>query len=59
MIVVQLNKGNGIQPYYLRFVAENGETLFVSEGYATKWNAKRAFSKLVARGQQLELRDLT
>jgi uncharacterized protein YegP (UPF0339 family) len=35
----------GFKQWYVRLVAENGETLAVSEGYATKWNAKRAAKK--------------
>jgi len=42
---VELFKGEGRQPYFLRLVAANGETLTVSEGYATRWNAKRAARK--------------
>lgn len=36
----------GRSSWYIRFVAANGETVAVSEGYATKWNAKRAARKL-------------
>jgi uncharacterized protein YegP (UPF0339 family) len=32
--------------WYVRLVAGNGETLNTSEGYATKWNAKRAAKKV-------------
>lgn len=39
---VQLFKGSGIQPWYLRLVSSNGQVLAVSEGYFSKWNAKRA-----------------
>ena len=42
---VELFKGNGIQPWYLRLVGSNGTTLAVSEGYFSKWNAKRAARK--------------
>ncbi len=42
---VELLKGEGRQPYYLRLVADNNKTLNVSEGYATRWNAKRAARK--------------
>jgi hypothetical protein len=44
-MVVVLFKGRGIHPWYLKLVAENGETLVTSEGYFSKWNAKRAASK--------------
>jgi hypothetical protein len=39
---VQLFRGGGRQPWYVRLVSQNGQVLSVSEGYATKWNAKRA-----------------
>ena len=32
--------------WYVRLIAGNGETLNTSEGYATKWNAKRAAKKV-------------
>lgn len=35
----------GIKQWYVRLVASNGETLAVSEGYTTKWSAKRAAKK--------------
>jgi uncharacterized protein YegP (UPF0339 family) len=51
MLTVQVFKGEtsqypgGLRLWYLRLVAENGETLAHSEGYVTKWNAKRAAKK--------------
>jgi uncharacterized protein YegP (UPF0339 family) len=39
---VELCKGNGVHPWFLRLVGGNGETLAVSEGYFSRWNAKRA-----------------
>ena len=42
---VELFKGEGRQPYFLRLVADNNKTITVSEGYATRWNAKRAARK--------------
>lgn len=39
---VEIFKGEGIQPWYLRLVAGNNETLVISEGYYSKWNAQRA-----------------
>ena len=42
---VELFKGEGRQPWYLRLVADNNKTLNLSEGYATRWNAKRAARK--------------
>lgn len=35
----------GYKKWYVRLVAENGETLALSQGYVTKWNAKRAAKK--------------
>jgi uncharacterized protein YegP (UPF0339 family) len=32
--------------WYVRLVANNGETLNTSQGYATKWNATRAAKKV-------------
>lgn len=46
MKVVQIFKGAGRQPWYVRLVSSNGQILSVSEGYATKWNAKRAARKM-------------
>jgi len=45
---VELFKGEGRQPWYLRVVGANGKTLTVSEGYATRWNAKRAARKAMS-----------
>lgn len=45
MTVVQLFKGSGRQPWYLRLVSSNGQVLAVSEGYYSRWNAKRAARK--------------
>jgi len=30
------------QKWYVRLIADNGETLNTSQGYATRWNATRA-----------------
>lgn len=32
--------------WYVRLKSNNGETLNTSQGYATKWNAKRAAKKV-------------
>lgn len=42
---LELFKGKGVQPWYLKLVGANGKTLSVSEGYFSKWNAKRAAKK--------------
>ena len=44
-LTVELVKMAGKQPWYLRLVSRNGEVLSVSEGYFSKWNAKRAARK--------------
>jgi hypothetical protein len=44
-VTIQLFKGKGIQPWYLRAVSDNGQVLVTSEGYFSKWNAKRAARK--------------
>lgn len=51
MLIAQVFKGDaskypgGYKQWYVRLVAANGETLATSEGYVTKWNAKRAAKK--------------
>lgn len=51
MLTAQVFKGEtswypgGYKLWYVRLVSENGEILAVSEGYVTKWNAKRAAKK--------------
>ncbi len=42
---VQLYRGSGRQPWFLRLVSPNGEILAVSEGYVTRWGARRAAAK--------------
>jgi uncharacterized protein YegP (UPF0339 family) len=44
-VKLELFKGNGLQPWYLRLRGANGAVLAVSEGYFSKWNAKRAAKK--------------
>ena len=46
---IELFKGKGLQPWFLRLVGANGKVLSVSEGYFSKWNAKRAAKKNFAR----------
>lgn len=47
MNTVQVFKGKtGVYKlWYVRLVSPNGETLALSEGYVSKWNAKRAAKK--------------
>ena len=42
---VELFKGKGVQPWFLRIRAQNGKVLAISEGYYSKWGAKRAAKK--------------
>ncbi len=42
---IELFKGKGLQPWRIRLVGANHKTLAVSEGYFSKWNAKRAARK--------------
>lgn len=39
---VEIFKGRGLQPWRFRLVGANGEAMSQSEGYVSKWNAKRA-----------------
>jgi hypothetical protein len=43
---VHVFRGGGRQPWYVRLVSGNGQVLSISEGYATKWNAKRAARRM-------------
>ena len=45
-MTVQLFRGKGVHPWYLRLVSDNGQVLTISEGYYSKWNAKRAAKKI-------------
>lgn len=51
MIVAQVFRGEvsrypgGFRRWYVRLVSPNGETLALSQGYFSKWNAKRAAKK--------------
>ena len=46
MKVVHIFKGKGRHPWYVRLVSRNGQVLAVSEGYYSRWNAKRAARKM-------------
>lgn len=46
MNTVHIFRGGGAQPWYVRLVSSNGQVLSVSEGYFSKWNAKRAAHKM-------------
>lgn len=42
---VEIFKGAGRQPWYVRLRGANGQVLATSEGYFSKFNAKRAARK--------------
>jgi uncharacterized protein YegP (UPF0339 family) len=46
MTTVHVFKGKGRHPWYVRLVSSNGQVLTTSEGYFSKWNAKRAARKM-------------
>lgn len=43
---VEIFKGDGRHPWFVRLVAMNGQKLSVSEGYFSKWNAQRAAKRM-------------
>lgn len=43
---VKIVRGRGRQPWRVKTYGLNGEQLTVSEGYVTKWNAKRAAKRM-------------
>ena len=45
-MTVQVFKGSGRHPWYVRAVAANGQVLTTSEGYYSKFNAKRAARRM-------------
>jgi uncharacterized protein YegP (UPF0339 family) len=54
-MTVQIFKGKGRQPWYVRLVSSNGQTLSVSEGYFSKWNAKRAAKRMFSDVKIIEV----
>ena len=45
-MTVQVFKGSGRQPWYVRLRASNGRILTTSEGYFSLFNAKRAARRM-------------
>lgn len=45
MMHVEVFKGGGKHPYYMRLKAGNGQTVATSEGYSTKQSAVAAAKK--------------
>lgn len=52
---VEIFKGEGIHPWYVRLRASNGRVLTISEGYYSKWNAKRAARRMFPTLQPKEI----
>ena len=42
---LELRKGEGVQPWRLYLIGANNKILAISEGYFSRWNAKRAAAK--------------
>ncbi len=45
-MTAQIVKGHGRHPYYVRLVSVNGQVLSISEGYVSRWGARRAAKKM-------------
>lgn len=45
-MTVEIFKGEGKQPWFVRLIYDNNQKANVSEGYVTKWNAKRAARRM-------------
>jgi hypothetical protein len=45
-LVVEIVQGNGKQPWRVKLYSTNGKQLNMSEGYVSKWNAKRAARRM-------------
>lgn len=44
---MEIFKGEGVRHwYYMRLVGKNNETIVVSEGYYSRWGAKRAAKRV-------------
>jgi uncharacterized protein YegP (UPF0339 family) len=43
---VEIHKGKGGKNWFVKLVVGNSETLAVSEGYYSQWNAKRAAKRM-------------
>lgn len=43
---VKIVKGKGRRPWRVKLYSVNGRQLNVSQGYASKWNAKRAAKRM-------------
>jgi uncharacterized protein YegP (UPF0339 family) len=43
---IEIWKGQGVHPWYVRLIGANNRVLTTSEGYYSKWNAQRAAKKV-------------
>ena len=55
---IEIFRGEGLQPWRFRLRSTNGEIISQSEGYLTKWNAKRGARK-IAESLGVPLKDTT
>ena len=44
--VVQIYRGQGLRNWRVRLVSGNGRVLSISEGYCSRWNARRAAARI-------------
>lgn len=56
-VEIYKSAGGGVQPWRFRPIAGNGEILFTTEGYFSKWNAKRAARKIFGRDVKIDVLD--
>jgi uncharacterized protein YegP (UPF0339 family) len=45
---LEVFKGRGPHPWYVRLIARNGQTFLISEGYVLRSGAVRAAKRMVA-----------
>jgi uncharacterized protein YegP (UPF0339 family) len=45
-VTVHIYKGAGLRNWRVRLVADNGSILAISEGYYSRWNARRAAKRM-------------
>ena len=57
-MTMEIFKGSGPQPWRFRLAGDNGEIISQSEGYVTRWNARRQAKKIAAL-MRVELVDKT
>jgi uncharacterized protein YegP (UPF0339 family) len=45
-MIFEIYKGKGRNPWYVRVIAPNNQVILTTEGYFSKWNAKRAVRRM-------------